>query len=254
MKYMNLRSETSTSPLAAWFRGGFFGKTVVVWGNETVSRAAEFFLRLAHHARRNGALHGLTVDPIETAPRFFPWQPKYVGCMGNVYNYGNGSATLQELVNGYWEYPLEAVCVAHPDLLIMRAPLLHDVCSDQMGLTQAKDLLRATIERIRHRSPQTAILLTTENSLLLRDTRSLWSKRRNRAISKDAAQTYTDILHDAVMSFEGQYPNVAVLDLMARLYGTDCKKRSRFMSDQFHPNAEGQRREADVIVEVIGRQ
>jgi lysophospholipase L1-like esterase len=89
--------------------------------------------------------------------------------------------------------------------------------------------------------------LTTENSLLASDVGgSGWVKPNS------AAQAYTNIMHDAVMSFAGKYPNVEVFDLMAAEYGQIVKLTSPLMADQLHPNALGQTTEADLIAALIG--
>lgn len=248
-----LSIETSSHPLASWFEGGFAGKRIVVWGNSTVANAREFFLRLASYATPGGPLDGLTVSPVVMGAGTRFWRRRQIRRIGNIYNYGNSGAWLRDLIDGKGPYPLGAVCEAKPDLLIMRGPLINDVRTGLTTLEDAKHLLKIAINRIRDSSPATAILLLTENSLLTSDVgRPFWRRRLLSVQPSGAAQRYTDILHDAVMSVEGRYPNVCVFDLMEHEYGTTCVPASQLMEDQIHPNAKGMQREADLLVQIIG--
>jgi len=245
--------EPSPIPLASWFEGGFADKRIVVWGNSTVANAREFFLHLASYASPGGPLDGLTVSPVvmRAGTRF--WRKRQIRRIGNIHNYGNSGAWLRDLIDGAGPYPLSAVCEAKPDLLIMRGPLINDVRTGSTTLEEAKRLLTVAIDRIRESSPATAILLLTENSLLTADVgRPFWRRRLPSVQPDGAAQRYTDILRDAVISFEGRYPNVCVFDLMKHEYGTVCTQRSGLMEDQIHPSEEGMRREADLVVQIIG--
>jgi lysophospholipase L1-like esterase len=217
------------APLDAWFAGGFAGKTVVVWGNSTVSHAVYFFDQLGLHMVTGDVLEGLSPT--------------------RVLNYGNNGASLAALLNGQGPFPVQAVIAAQPDLLIVRGPLINDVRLGATDLNGAKQLLDSALQRIRAGSPRTAILLTTENSLLSSDPGGFgWVQ------PADAAQRYTDILREAVLSFSNRYDNVQVFDLMTPLYGTLAPSTSPLMANQLHPNQAGQRQEADLIAVVIGRR
>jgi lysophospholipase L1-like esterase len=222
-------SPEPASPLATWFKGGYAGKTVVVWGNSTVSHGVYFFDQLRMHTAQGRVLEGL--NP------------------GNILNYGNNGASLAALLAGQGPFPIEAVIQAQPDLLIMRGPLINDVRLGGVDLETATARVRSALERIIAASPGTAILLTTENSLLATDPGGFgWVQPPN------AAQAYTDILRGAVMSFSSSYPRVAVLDVMTPLYGIVAPDTSPWMLNQLHPNEAGQRREADLVAQVIGKQ
>ncbi len=214
-------------PLAAWYQGGFAGKRLVFWGNSTVSNAVYFFDQLNRHAVPGGALEGL--NPLQ------------------VMNYGSNGASLAALLNGQGAYPVSSVIAAHPDLLVIRGPLINDVRGGRTTLAQAIALLDTALQQIRAASPRTAILLTTENSLLNADPGG-----QGFVQPAAAAQQYTDILHAAVMAFDGRYPNVEVVDIMAALYGTTSPQTSPWMADQLHPNEAGQRAEAELIIQIIG--
>jgi lysophospholipase L1-like esterase len=214
--------------LATWFDGGFSGKVIVVWGNSTVSHGVNFFKQLRVHTAAGSALEGLNPN--------------------NILNYGNNGASLTALLSGQGEFSLQAVILAQPDLLIMRGPLINDVRLGGVDLQTAKTRLRSALEQILAASPQTAILLTTENSLLTTDPGGHgWVQPTT------AAQAYTDILLQAVMSFKGAYPRVAVLDVMTPIYGAVAPATSPWMRDQLHPNKAGQRAEADLVAVTIGR-
>jgi hypothetical protein len=214
-------------PLAAWFSGGFQGKSIVVWGNSTVSNAVYFFDELRRYAVPGDALTGM--DP------------------ARIFNYGNNGASLAALLDGQGPFPVSAVIAARPDLLIMRGPLINDVRLGGTNLEQAKQLLIRALDQIRAGSPNTAILLTTENSLLSSDIGGYGWVQPN-----SAAQDYTDILHAAVMTMDGRYANVKVYDIMAAEYGLTSMASSSLMWNQLHPSEAGQREEAALIAGVIG--
>jgi hypothetical protein len=217
-------------PLAGlnrWFQGGFTGKKVVVWGNSTVSNAVYFFQEFDTYTASAAPLAGLDAS--------------------GVLNYGNNGASLAALLAGQGPYPIAAVIAAHPDLLIMRGPLINDVRLGQTDLAQAEQLLRQALDQITAGSPNTDILLTSENSLLTTDVDGHAYVQPN-----SAAQQYTDILHQAVLAMTGLYPQVEVYDVMALEYGTVCQASSSLMADQLHPNQAGQTLEADLVVKVAG--
>jgi hypothetical protein len=217
-------------PLAGlnrWFQGGFAGKKVVAWGNSTVSNAVWFFQEFDTYTATGSLLAGL--DP------------------SDVLNYGNDGASLAALLAGLGPYPIAAVIAAQPDLLIMRSPLINDVRLGQTDLAQAKQLLREALDQITAGSPNTDILLTTENSLLTTDVGGHGYVQPN-----SAAQQYTDILRQAVLAMTGLYAHVEVYDIMALEYGTTCQASSPLMADQLHPNQAGQTQEADLVVKAVG--
>jgi hypothetical protein len=218
---------TPLAALSRWYQGGFDGKKVVVWGNSTVSNALYFFQQFDSFTRAGGPLAGLNPS--------------------NVLNFGNNGASLAALLAGQGPHPIEAVIAAQPDLLIMRGPLINDVRLGQTDLAQAEQLLIDALDRITAGSPNTDILLTTENSLLTTDVDGYHYVQPN-----SAAQPYTDILHDAVLAMSGRYPHVAVYDIMALEYGTTCQPSSPLMANQLHPNQAGQTEEADLDVKVVG--
>jgi lysophospholipase L1-like esterase len=215
-------------PLASWFQGGFAGKKVVFWGNSTVSEAVYFFDQLRTYTGAGGRLEGL--DP------------------ARILNYGSNGASLAAMLNGQGRYAIAAVIAAHPDLLVIRGPLINDVRLGFTSLEVAKQLLQSALGQIAAGSPGTAVLLTTENSLLTVDVGGHGYVQPN-----DAAQQYTDILRAAVLAMKDKYPNVKIADVMYLEYGTVSLPQSSLMIDQLHPSEAGQRTEADVIANLIGK-
>jgi lysophospholipase L1-like esterase len=215
-------------PLAAWLRGGFAGKKVVFWGNSTVSNAVYFFDQLRSHTLAGRALEGL--DP------------------ALILNYGSSGATLAALLNGQGMHPVSTVIAARPDLLVIRGPLINDVRLGATSQQQAETLLQAALDQIRAGSPDTAIVLTTENSLLSADVGGYGYVQ-----PVDAAQRYTDIMRAAVLAMRDRYPGILVLDVMYLEYGTVSQAASPLMFDQLHPGEAGQRAEADLIASLIGK-
>jgi lysophospholipase L1-like esterase len=216
-------------PLAPWFAQGFAGKTLVFWGNSTVSQAVYFFDQLKGYAVAGGALEGL--DP------------------ARILNYGNNGASLAAMLNHGGSYPIEAVVAAQPDLLVIRGPLINDVRLGATSQQAAEQLLTTMLDRLRAGTPRTAILLTTENSLLTTDVANRGYVRPN-----SAAQQYSDLMRAAVLAMKGRYPNVRVLDVMELEYGTVSQASSPYMWDQLHPSDIGQRTEAEIIANLIGKQ
>ncbi len=164
---------------------------------------------------------------------------------GSILNFGNNGATLAAMLADA-PYSAQLVCETKPDLLIIRGPLINDVRLGTTDLSQAKSLEREALDYFHQCIPDTAILLTTENSLLTTDTGEHWVQPNS------DAQEYTNILHDAVMAMDGIYPNVEIIDVMAEVYGTACPATSPLMANQLHPSAAGQDAEARVLLNAIG--
>ena len=164
---------------------------------------------------------------------------------GSILNFGNNGATLAAMLGGA-PYPASLVCAEKPDLLIIRGPLINDVRLGLTDLEKATALERQMLDMFEKCVPHAAILLTTENSLLTTDTGQHWVQPNS------DAQSYTNILHDAVMSMKGGYPNVDVIDVMAEVYGTTSPASSPLMANQLHPSAAGQNVEAGVLLRAIG--
>lgn len=225
---VNPPAQVQPDPLANWFLGTFAGKKLVFWGNSTVSNAVYFFDQLRSYTASGASLAGL--DP------------------ALILNYGSNGASLAAMLNGQGAYAISAVIAAQPDLLVIRGPLINDVRLGATSLEQAEQLLASALDQIRAGSPRTAIVLTTENSLLTTDVGSHGYVQPN-----DAAQRYTDILHTAVLTVGARYPDVRVLDVMSLEYGVLSPSASMLMGDQMHPNEAGQRAEANLIAGLIGR-
>ena len=167
---------------------------------------------------------------------------------GSILNFGNNGAQLAAMLAGGVPYPIQLVCQEQPDLLIIRGPLINDVRLGYTGLAQATNLERAAMQTLQACSPGTAILLTTENSLLSTDTGQHWVQPNS------DSQEYTNIMHDAVKAMNEQFSNVEVLDIMSLIYGTTVQASSPFMFNQLHESDAGAKLEIQAVVQVIGKQ
>jgi len=242
-----------------FFSGDLSQKKIVVWGNSTVSFEDEFFRTLARHTGPGDILAGLQVVPevdngeVGSATSPSRNQNGHIHRLGNIINMGNNGGTLRGMLGkpgGSLFYRIDAICSEAPDLLILRGPLINDVRVGTCDLDCAKGLEKQMLDQITACSPKTDILLQVENSLLTTD---VGNHAYIRPETAEAAQTYSNILRNAVLSFRGAYQNVYVMDLQEALYGTASVATSPFMHDQLHPTPEGQQKEAELVIELFQR-
>jgi hypothetical protein len=66
-----------------------------------------------------------------------------------------------------------------------------------------------------------------------------------------AAQAYSYILREAVLSFQGRFPGVTVIDVQDALYGTTAPQTSTLMLNQLHPGPTGRILEADLVASYL---
>jgi len=192
------------------------------------------------------AVSGNTFSYVRTGAPQTSFSSDWGYVTGSILNFGNNGASLAAMLAGQGPYPIQLVCTQQPDLLIMRGPLINDVRLGRTDLAEATSLEQAALQTLQQCSPQTAVLLTTENSLLSTDTGEHW-------VQPNAdAQEYTDIMHDAVMAMNEQFPNVEVLDIMSLVYGTTVQASSAYMINQLHESDTGAALEIQAIIPVIG--
>jgi len=163
-------------------------------------------------------------------------------------NFGNNGASLTFMLGNTTSTStgIGGVCAVAPDLLIVRGGLINDVRLGATNLSQATARLRELIDAVRACSPNTDIILKSENSLLTTDVGGAGFVSPN-----ESAQAYSTILRQAVLAQAGTYPNVFVHDLQALLYGVTSPATSVYMVDQLHPSATGYAAEADLDVNVL---
>jgi hypothetical protein len=163
---------------------------------------------------------------------------------GNIYNKGLVGGTL---VGALADNTLYNLCAnPTPDLIVIRGNLINDVRTGTTSLDQARSLIRRMLDRVTGCAPQADILLTTENSLLSTDPTGM-----GQIVPLSSAQAYSTILHDAVMSFAGAYPQVTVYDMQSALYGLTAQATTALMKDELHPSPVGRTAEADLIAGVL---
>jgi hypothetical protein len=221
------------------------GQWVSVW-YEKAAYVGEF---VAEPSVRVSAVNGNTFSYVYAGTPLPP-QTSFTStagyATGSILNFGNNGVSLACMLTGCAPYPIQTVCAEQPDLLIMRGPLIDDVRIGATDLVLATSLEQQALQTLRACSPNTAILVTTENSLLSTDTGQNW------VVPNADAQQYTDIMHDAVMAMNEQFPNVEVLDIMSLVYGTTVQASSPLMTNQLHENGAGAKLEIQAIIPVIG--
>lgn len=216
---------------------------VIAWfGNSTVYAANELFTNLATYAAGGKILNGLTTTPVNLNGN------GYVLNAGNIINFGHDGATCAEMTANSW---VQDMAAKNPDLIIIRGPLINDVRNGAITLDTARSRISALLEKIILYAPWADIILTTENSLLTTDpgSRGLVTPQ-----TAEAAQLYSRILHDAVVSFSGSYPYLTVIDVQSQVFGQNAPATSAYMLDQLHPNQSGRIAESDFIASILEYQ
>jgi Chaperone of endosialidase len=163
-------------------------------------------------------------------------------------NFGNNGATLASMLSdtSATSTGIGGICAVKPTLLIIRGPLINDVRTGGTTLAQAEAEERQLLDTVRSCSPNTDILLKTENSLLTTNVNG-----NNYVTPNSSAQAYSTILEQAVTAFANVYPNVVVLDTQKSLYGTTSPATSAYMVDQLHPSPAGYGAEAQEDIQVL---
>ena len=110
-------------------------------------------------------------------------------------NFGNNGATLSSMLanTSATSTGIGGICAVKPNLLIIRGPLINDVRTGNTNLAQAEAMERQLLDTVRSCSPNTDILLKTENSLLTTNVNG-----DNYVTPNSAAQAYSTILKQAV--------------------------------------------------------
>lgn len=244
-------------PFARFFSGDMSTKKILLYGNSTVALADAFKTQLASHAVLGDALEGMTVTPeVDNTSVSSPNnnQNGTIHSLGNIINYGNNGCLLSDLLTPPGTctpfYPISgttSLCSSGADMLVMRGPLINDVRQGAMTLAQTKTLLKTALDTITACLPNTDILLLSENSMGSTDVNS-----HGYVVPNSSAQAYSTILRDAVIAFQGAYPQVYVVDTQSLLYGAASVASSPLMFDQLHPNTAGQVAEADLVAQILG--
>lgn len=165
-------------------------------------------------------------------------------------NFGNNGASLSYMLglSSSTATGIGGVCAVAPDLLIVRGPIINDVRLGATTLGQATARITSLIDAVRACSPNTDIVLKSENSMLTTDVGSAGYVSPNAS-----AQAYSTILQQAVLAQIGLYPNVVVYDTQALLYGVTSPATSPHMVDQLHPGPGGALAEAEIDIQILGQ-
>lgn len=168
-----------------------------------------------------------------------------------ILNFGaNGNTLSNALANSDpTSLGIAGVCAVKPDLMIFRGYLINDVRKGATDLTAAKAMIQSALTRLRSCSPNTDVILETENSLLSVDTGEHY------VIPNSNAQAYSQILEQAIVAFANTDADVYVIDTQGgtttSIYGVTSKANSVTMQDQLHPNQTGQAAEGTQDLQIL---
>lgn len=223
-------SQTAArSKLTHWFAGGISGKKIVWVGDSTT-----------WHLSPTG-WQGINTYYLTTYVT--PASARLNGTI-QVWQGSNGNSLAGFLVR----QELQDAIAAQGDLYIFSYGI-NDV---RLGTTSQETLtanLKTAINAIRNAVPNADIVLRMPNSLLAGDTSGAFYVKPN---TPDAAQAYTDILRNAYRSVGNEWPNVALYDSQALLFGELVQPASQWMVDQLHPSFKGYTTILDQLAEIIG--
>lgn len=160
--------------------------------------------------------------------------------------FGANGNTLANFVSNQWpEIAVHAVIAAHPDLIVFSYGI-NDVRQGGTGEAALTAYVRQAVQAFRSALPNTDIVLRMPSSFLTTDVSA-----RGFVMPNSAAQAYTDILRNSYRALANEWPNVALYDSQALLFGETSPPASPLMADQIHPSAAGYARAIDQIAELV---
>jgi hypothetical protein len=156
----------------------------------------------------------------------------------------NGLSLTTWFANPSGSYPFNrnALVTANPDLIVY-SWLLNDVRLGALGTTVATivpaaiALLKSLIDWTQINLPNADILLRMPNPMLTSDVSSLHLVTDGTNTNPAGqAQIYSTALREAYLYFKGYAPGVDVIDIQARVFGSQCMATHPLMTDQLHPS------------------
>lgn len=159
----------------------------------------------------------------------------------HIINRGNNGSTLAAWLADPTKL---AALVADAPNLIIADWLTNDVRLGAITQVAARALLVQFITAVQAALPNTDILLRIPNAFLTADVSSLHYVQGPPGDGSNinptgAAQSYSTLIRQAYLSLEGAYPNVAIADVQAEVFGTICRASHPLMADQLHPSPSG---------------
>jgi hypothetical protein len=156
----------------------------------------------------------------------------------------NGLALSTWFANPSGVYPFnrDALVTTNPDLVVY-SWLLNDVRLGALGTTVAAIVpaaitrLQSLVDWTRTNLPNADILLRMPNPMLTSNVSGLnYVTDGSTTNPAGQAQIYSTAIREAYLYFKGYAPGVDVIDVQARVFGTQCFATHPLMTDQLHPS------------------
>lgn len=222
--------------LTHWFAGGVANKKIVWVGDSTTEKmgpANQF-----GWAGVNDYYLNKYVNPVGSP----------LHATTQVWLGSNGNSLANFINNAPAGAGLSDAIAAAGDMYIFSYGI-NDVRFGMTSQATLTDNLKIAISAIRTARPNADIVLRMPNSLLTTDVNGFGF-----VVPSSAAQAYTDIMRNAYRSLTNEWPNVALYDSQALLFGEISLPTNVYMTDQLHPHAFGYMGIYDQLVEIIGVQ
>jgi hypothetical protein len=150
-------------------------------------------------------------------------------------NRGSNGNTLYNFINDTTGDKGINTCIADQSDLYILSYGINDVRLGATTQQQLTTMLDTAIQRLL-KETKGYVLLRVPNSFLLDDPTASGLLQ-----PLASAQTYTDLIWNAYMSFSGKYARVGILDTQTLLFGRTCQTKANapLMNDVLHPSTSG---------------
>lgn len=165
--------------------------------------------------------------------------------VNNTWLGANGNTLSQFLINKQPGYGLDAAIAAQGDLYVFSYGV-NDVRAGSTDQSELITMLRQAIDGLRNAVTNADFLLWIPATFLLTDF------GQHYVVPNSAAQAYSDILRNAYRAIADEWPNVAVFDSQAKIFGEVSLAANPLMQDQIHPSPDGIYALQAGLVEIMG--